>query len=115
MGRKSILETHQVITDGNMSGNLTSLVTKVKGLDIATYVVNWVGTTPIGALVVEANIDGSEWVELDFGAPILVSGDTGQKLIHVTMMAFLELRLKFNFTSGIGTLQTKIRGNVQGA
>jgi hypothetical protein len=123
LGRKPITKPYKVIDSGSMAGNITSSTTNVTNLDSITYIPQWSGTTPVGELFVDVrhNVgispDGfnSDWVELDFGESIAVSGNTGAHTITVETKAFSEIRLRYVRSSGTGTMQATISGEVGGA
>lgn len=114
MGRKSILKPHQLVIDGDMSGDITSEATSVQNLDIVKYFVVWTGT-PTGEFIVQQSMDKGTWYDLDFLTTIDVSGAAGNHNIHLIDFSMEYSRIKYVRTSGTGTLQAFIEGKVKGA
>lgn len=115
MSRKSVIRGYKVITDGDMSGNLTSDITNVTNLDNVGYLVEWSGTSPVGVITVETQSGPSGWCALDFGTAISVSGNTGCAVININQIPFENVRLNYIVTSGTGTLNVTLSSKVVGA
>lgn len=115
MSRKNTIKGYKVITDGDMSGNLTSEVTNIINLDNIGYLVEWVGSSPEGEITVEVQSGPSGWLPLDFGSTIAVSGNTGNLIINVNQSPFENLRLVYTATSGSGTLNVTLSSKSVGA
>ncbi len=129
MSTRSNLKPHSVITNGNMAGSLTSEPTVLQTLTVGAYTYSWSGTTPVGAISIEASNDYSldaagnvknagTWTALYFtldGSTVVnsapVTGNTGTGLIEFSTGAY-AIRTKYTRTSGIGTLQAVIAGKV---
>lgn len=110
-----------VITNGDMSGNLTSLVSVIQQLVMASYSIIWTGTTPIGTISVEVsndyseNVDGSvrnagTWTALPLSGPTPVAGNSDSGFIDIDANAGYALRLLYTRTSGIGTMNVIMMG-----
>lgn len=56
MSAKKILAPYQVITNGNMTGNLTGKVTNINNLDNVGVQLNWTGS-PVGTFSVQVSAD----------------------------------------------------------
>ena len=121
MGRKNVIVPYKIIDDGDMSGSLTSVITDVQFQDNVGIIVSWSGTTPVGTLTVEVanqvkdDPDSLIWDELDFGATISVSGNTGQHSLNIQSLPYTKIRLKYNRASGTGTLNAILTSKVVGA
>lgn len=111
----------QVITNGNMSGNLTSLVTIMDQLLMISYSIVWTGSTPVGTVSIQVsddysiNPDGTTrntgtWNTLPLSASTDISGNSGNGFIDVAANAGYAIRLVYTRTSGTGTLNVLIMG-----
>lgn len=114
MGRKHVTPEKQVIVDGNMGGNLTSIVTDVEQLDRITYDVNFIGT-PQGLLEVQISNDKNRWITLPIDPTLSMVGVAGNHFIDITNINWKYSRLVFTFTGGAGTLQAYFKGHSDGA
>ncbi len=110
-----------VLASGDMSGDLTSMVTIIDQLVMASYAITWSGSSPVGTISVEVsndysiNQDGTErnpgvWNALPLSAPTDVSGSSGHGFIDIDAQAGYALRLVYTSTSGTGTLQVVLMG-----
>lgn len=119
---RPILSPFPVITDGDMSGDITSAVTIVQNTSRITYDISWAGTAPVGTMSVQVsdtytqNADGStrnagNWTTLILSEVPSVSGNTGNGFIDIQTGAY-AIRLVYNFTSGTGLMQATISGKV---
>lgn len=123
MSSRPQFSPHKVITDGDMSADITSEPTIIQKLSMVSYSITWDGSSPSGDVVVEVsndfeqNSDGSvrnagTWTELTLSAPTAVSGDTGTGFIDITQCSAYAIRLRYIFTSGTGTMNAVIAGKV---
>lgn len=121
MSRKSVVPGYAMIESGDISGNVTSDVVSVKNLDNASIIVSWTGTSPVGVLAVQARNNGAgdvnpePWYELDMGATINISGNSGNHQLVFNLLPFTDLRLVYTATSGSGTLDAVITSKVVGS
>lgn len=130
MSSRPNIQSYQVITNGNMAGNLTSSVSVIPQVTVGSYAYSWSGSTPIGYITVEVSndyapggIDGKTanagtWTEIYFtldGSTVTnqapVTGNTGTGFIEWSTAAY-AIRTKFYFTSGTGTIQSYINAKV---
>ncbi len=118
-----------VITNGNMSGNLTSLVTIIQKISMPSYQVVWSGTSPVGTLSVQVSNDyalnpngtvenAGTWSTLYLNyqgsvqSTVPVSGNSGSEPIDILQTGFYAMRLIYTFGSGVGTMNATISGKV---
>lgn len=104
-----------------MSGNLTSKVTILQMLSLASYSITWSGSTPIGTVAVQVSNDYSEnpdgsvrnagnWSDLPLSAATAVAGASGTGFIDIDTIAGYALRLQYRRVSGTGTMQVVVSG-----
>ena len=114
-----------MITNGDMSGSITSSVTIIQKLPTVSYDISWSGTSPIGSMSVQVsntyseNSDGSvrnpgNWTTVPLGTNTTnVNTNTGNGFIDIDVIGAYAIRLVYNRTSGTGTMQAVINGKVQ--
>ena len=129
MSTREKLSPFKVITDGSMSGNLTSAVTIISGISMLSYGFSWVGTSPVGTVSVQVSNDyaldvtgavanAGTWNTLTLnvgGTPattVAVSGNTGNGGVDIFQTGFYAIRCIYTRASGTGTLQATIAGKV---
>ncbi len=110
-----------VVSSGDMSDDITSLVTITQQLVMASYSIVWTGSSPIGTISIEASNDYSEnadgtvrnsgtWFTLPLSASTDVSGNSDKGFIDIDAHAGFALRLKYTSTSGTGAMQVIMFG-----
>ena len=113
------LKPFSVITNGDMSANITSAVTIIQNTPLVSYDISWTGTSPVGEMTVEVsntysvNPDGTvrnpgNWTTLTLSAPTTVSGSPGNGFIDLDVTSAYAVRLKYTRTSGTGTMNAVI-------
>lgn len=126
MSSRPFVKQFPVITDGNMSGNITSSVSIVQMISIGAYTYSWAGTSPVGTIQVEVSNDykpgvmdtdpanAGTWTAIYFtldGSTVTnaapVSGNTGTGVIEFSTGCY-AVRTKYVFGSGVGTLQSVV-------
>lgn len=121
MSSRPILAPFQVITNGDMSGDITSEVSIIQNVSMIAYDVSWSGSTPVGTLTVEVsntyqkNGAGAVKVAGNWTAMPLttsVSGNSGTAFLDCLATGAYAIRLKYTRTSGTGTLNATISGKV---
>jgi len=130
MSTRPYLKPEQVITNGDMSADITSDVTILQQKSLVCYQLSWTGTSPVGTVSVQGsndyslNADGSvndpgTWTTLTLnvnGTPsttISISGNSGDELIDpIGPTGLYAIRLIYTFVSGTGTLQSFIAAKV---
>jgi hypothetical protein len=116
MGRKNILKSFKMISDGDMSGNIVSSITNVITLDQASILLEWTGSAVDGEFFVDArNGEKGTWNALDFNTSMLAEADTDHHRIVFTSMPFTDIRVRYVRTAGTGTLNATITMKTIGA
>lgn len=121
MSSRPLLQPMPVIVNGDMSGNLTSLVTIISNMSMMTYTYSWAGTTPVGSIDVQIsndysiNSDGTvknagTWDSLPLSATPSVSGSAGNGAIDIDQLGAYAIRTVYTRVSGSGTLQAIYKG-----
>lgn len=123
MSSRPVIKYYPVVTDGDMSADITSAVTIIDQISMVSYDISWVGTSPAGNITVEVsntyrlNADGTvksqgNWTALTLSAATAVSGNTGNGFIDVTKIAAYAIRLKYTRASGTGVLNVTVAAKV---
>lgn len=123
MSSRPLIKPFSVITDGSLSGNLTSKVTVIDNLSMVSYSLSWAGSSPSGAVNVQASNDYSEyadgsvnnagtWNTLPLSISPAISGNSGSGFIDIDAQAGHALRLTYTAISGSGTLNVLVTGKV---
>lgn len=129
MSTRTNLRPASVITNGDMSANITSQVTILQSITGVAYAVSWSGSTPVGTLSVQVSNDYSlnqsgtvqntgTWTTIYLnvnGTPattIAVSGNTGSGVADIEKTMVYAIRLIYTAGSGTGTLNAVINGKV---
>lgn len=129
MSSRPFIRPYNVISNGDMSGNVISSVTIMQMVTVGTYAYSWAGTSPVGSLSVEISNDyeidpaglvknPGNWQAIYFslngGASVNaapVSGNTGVGVIEFTSGAY-AIRTIYTRASGSGLLQAVINCKV---
>lgn len=123
MSSRPQLAPYTVIENGDMATSLTSQVTIIQKLSMISYTCRWVGSSPVGEMVVEVsndysqNADGTErnpgtWVTLPLSSTPTVSGNADGGFIDIDAQAGYAIRIRYERTSGTGTLNVVANGKV---
>ncbi len=106
MGTNSRTLTTQIITDGDLSADITSDTIKAQSLDKVNFFVSWTGSSPSGSLIVQGTVDGSNWEDVGVTEPTISGASgTGFVIVGSDKTCWKEMRLFWDFTSGTGTVQ----------
>jgi len=92
----------QIVTDGDMSGDVTSAVVEIAAYRHQAVQAVWTGT-PAGNLQLEASNDGTDWTAR--GSPVAAGGAAGSHVFVETYAAWAKTRLKYTSSSSTGVLQ----------
>ena len=113
----------------SMAADIFSAPTIMQSLTVANYSVAWSGTSPVGAIAIEASNDftlnplggvsGGTWnaLPLSLGGQtvfsIPVTGNSGNGMIDIDTLGAGAIRLHYIATSGVGALAAYVSGKVQ--
>lgn len=120
MADKNVLVKFQTLTNGNMSGNLTSAVTNIQYLNDVALQFNWTGT-PIGTFSVLVSIDYSQdaagnvlnagnWNALTLSPSPAASGSAGSWYVDLNEISAPWIKATYTAGSSTGTLNVFICG-----
>lgn len=119
MGRKHVSRVYKVIDGGDMSLQAVSEETVVEQFDTVSYFVKWSGTGSLGSFSIEVSNNedktNNTWETLDFGTILSVAQDTGSDQILIKDIHFRKIRISYNPTAGVGTLNVEIKSTTKGA
>lgn len=97
----------RLITNGDMSGNLTSESFCLDNMEHISVNCNYVGT-PTGNLVYEISSDMSDPTNWQTLATVAVAGAAGGQIWLDRNAPYKYMRITYAFTSGVGTLNVNI-------
>lgn len=115
---KNVLSPHQIVTSGDMSGNITSDPTNIQFLDNVSMQLNFTGT-PTGTFTVQGSLDYQQtspfakaaignWIDLTLSPSPAATGSASQILLDLNQLSFPWIRVKYTRSSGSGTLNAYI-------
>lgn len=111
MARKNIVQAFEMITDGDMSGEIISEATNIQNLDKVYIRLDWTSSSIDGEIIVEmrqikpgVNPSSVEWKTVNFGTQILITSDNSSHELLFQELPGTEIRLRYAATGGTGTL-----------
>lgn len=110
MGKKNLLQSYQLITNGNMTGTstITSSTQTIATYDNIGLQISWTGT-PTGTISILCSIDGKNFSSLTFNPTLTQpAGSSGSYLIDLNQIPFPYLQVQYVNASGSGTLNVFI-------
>jgi hypothetical protein len=107
--RKNNLNNIPLIPDGDMSGSLTSPAIDIRWFDNLIMYISFTGT-PTGTFAVETSGDQVTWFDLTLSPVPAAAGAANTIRIQFTQLGDSYIRLKYNRTSGTGTLKATLAG-----
>lgn len=124
MGRKNTLKKYQLITNGDMSGDITSAVTNIQYLDNIGIQLNGSGL-PIGVIRVQVSADydvnasgvvtnPGNWINMVLSPTPQFTGSADQIYIDIVPTSAPWIRVFYDFTSGTGSLNGFITAKMIG-
>lgn len=102
-----------IVTAGDMSGNITSLITNID--ELVSYSVQAVFTgAPVGSIELQGSNDietssatpPTNWTSITDSTTAVT--EAGSYLVNVEFPAYSWVRLVYTFTSGTGVLNARI-------
>lgn len=130
MSTRTTLRPQLVMDAVDISVDQTSKVTVLNSLTGVSFGISWAGTTPVGALEVQASNTyelgptgnvlnaGTDWTTLSLEVKgmvvqaVTISGNAGTAMIDLTKTSVFALRLVYTASSGTGTLSATVTGKV---
>lgn len=123
MSSRPLLKPQLVITNGDMSADLTSLATNINMISLLSYTLVWTGT-PAGTFAVSVSNDyipnpngvndlpanAGTWVPLTLSSIVSAQGDDGSAHIDIDTIAAAWIRLTYAASTGAGVLNATIAG-----
>lgn len=98
----------------DLSADATSQATNVQFSDNIGIQLVWTGSSPSGEVLIQSSNDydpiknTGTWTNLDFGVPILITGNSGNHIININLVPFAWIRLFYDRTSGTGTMTSTL-------
>lgn len=129
MAYRPEIKPHSVITDGDMSGSITSDVTIIQKMSMLSFAYSWTGSSPSGSISIQMSNDyaldakgdvanSGTWNTITFLSSgsavtsVAVSGNTGNGFIDIFQTGAYAVRTVYTRVSGSGTLQAVVSGKV---
>ena len=102
----------QIITNGDMSGNLTSSIIDLNKTNTRSFSVQFpfAGTAPVGVVYLKGSNDNGVTFTTITESILPVTGNTGSCLINYDLPAFELVLVQYDRTSGVGTANCWING-----
>jgi hypothetical protein len=113
MALKNVIKPYHLMTDGDMSGNLTSNTVDVTYSDNVGIQLTWTGAA-VGTFAVEGTVDESNWSSLSFSSTPSASGGGDTHLLNLNNLPYKRIRVKYTRTSSTGTLQVWVMAKTMG-
>lgn len=98
---------YKIVTDGNMSSNITSSMVDLSKTDGYSVYAKWTGS-PVGVIELRASLDGINFVPISGSATNVNSA--GDALWEITTAFYDKIIVVYTATSGTGTLNVQING-----
>ena len=125
MASRPIYSPYQVITNGDMSTNVTSKVTIIQNMSQVGYDISWAGGSgaTAGTFSVQVsntysqNADGTvanagNWTSLTLSNVPTVGSASGNGYIDIDAISAFAIRLVYTRSGGAGSLQATVCGKV---
>lgn len=122
MNKNNTGKAIQFITNGDMSGTITSSARDIRWQDNCSIQLNFIGT-PTGTFNIQGSADyfqdqegnivnAGNWVNLVFTTPPVAAGGPGTVLLDMNQLSFPWVRVMYVPTSGTGSLNAFISTKV---
>jgi hypothetical protein len=126
MSSRPLIKPFQVITNGNMSGNIISTPTIIDNLSMVSYDISWTsGSSPVGTMSVQVSntykqnasgqvLNAGNWTTVPLGTNTTnINTNTGNGFIDIDTIGAYAIRLVYTASSGSGTMQAFVASKVQ--
>lgn len=97
----------QLLDGGDMSADVTSSEAGLDHMEMAAIHAKWSGSSPTGSLIVQATVNGTDWVAVSTDTTLAVTA-TGEKIFHLSNIGYRKCRVFWDKTSGTGSLDVWI-------
>lgn len=98
---------YKIITNGDMTSNITSSVVDMSRTDGYSVYAKWTGS-PVGTLKIQASLDGINYIDYP-GSATAING-SGDAMYEITTAFYDKVQIVYTFSSGSGTLNVQING-----
>jgi hypothetical protein len=98
---RKIHQQAQIVTDGDLSANLTSAAFNILAYRSFSLHAEWTGV-PVGDFQLQVSNDGSNW--FDQGSSVAAGGGADEAMFSEQFSPWAYARLDYTSTSGTGTL-----------
>ena len=71
----------------------------------------WTGTSPVGTLVISGSLDNQTWTPISSQA---INANSGNFLFNADHQAYIAVQVSYVYTSGTGTLTSRISSKQNG-
>ena len=99
---------YKLMTDGDMSDDLTSDAQSLEQIYMCCIQAVWTGATAAGSLYLQITNDGTNWTTYS-GSTTTVAG-AGNFAWNLMTTPFKSIRVFYDATSGTGTLNITVNG-----
>ena len=109
---RKFLPAFTVISNGDMSSNITSLVTNIAYLDQISIQITSINVNAVGQWSIEGSVDNSTYIPITLDPPIsaTTSGVNDHIMIDMKLLSFTYIRVIYTATSGAGSATVKVSG-----
>jgi hypothetical protein len=116
MARKNVVYSFKQFNNQALAaGTVSSPITKVDQLDLASIAIAFTGTALSATVTVQVrNGDNDVFRTLDFGLPITLTGSSGAHEIDLLVMPFTDIQLVIVTASGTGTVNAVLTAKTIG-
>jgi hypothetical protein len=106
---RNFLNPFQLVSAGDMSATITSARVDIRYLDNISVQLNFTGS-PTGTFDVLGSIDGINYIALTISPALAATGSGGQLLVDLNQLSVPFIKVRYNFTSGSGSLDVWVSG-----
>lgn len=116
MGRKQIINYFVLAQDADMSSDILTIYTTVEMTDNVKYYVIWdAPAPPLGTIEVQISDNENDWYTINATTGLDFLTNSGSHLIHLTLIDFKYVRVKYNTAGNAGTMTISIKGKSIGS
>jgi hypothetical protein len=105
--RKAPILPYPNIVSGDMTANVTSVVTNIQYEDNVAISLSWIGA-PTGTFAVQGSVDQVSWDPIPASPPVVAAGAPDTAIFDINQCPFPFIRVVYTFVGGAGTLNGTI-------